>query len=740
MKKISSDCGAGVEPGRRLAASPRGAARPRLAGFVAVCALVAAVVPEGRAADEVSRPAPHGPVPTERQLRWHEMEFYGFLHFTVNTFTDKEWGYGDEKESVFNPTGFDAEQIVATARQGGMRGLILTAKHHDGFCLWPSRYTEHSVKNSPWRQGQGDVVKEIAEVCRRHGLKFGVYLSPWDRNHKSYARPEYLAYYRNQLRELLTQYGDIFTVWFDGANGGDGYYGGARETRRIDNRTYYDWPNTWSLVRELMPQAVMFSDAGPDFRWVGNEAGVAGDPCWATLDMTRPGRYPGGSSQGLNSGERPGTAWLPAECDVSIRPGWFYHASEDSRVKTPAKLLDIYYKSVGRGACLNLNLPPDRRGRIHENDVRSLQEFRRILDATFAVNLAANARLEASNTRGGARRYAPASLLDGDRYSCWAVDDGVTNAELVVELGRPVTFNVIDLRECLPLGQRVEAFALDQWKADGWQEFARGTSIGNRRLLRTGFVTSDRVRLRVTQAAAGPALSEFGLYAEPIMLSQPKITRDKQGWVTLASESPGPHLHYTLDGSEPGPQSLLYDRPFPLSKGGLVRARAFSPRAGGDGEQAAGDEAAETFGVSKARWKVVSASYQSPGGGEAARAIDDRPETLWNTHGPQGERKPPQEITVDLGETLEVAAFHYLPRRDGLARGLVDKFALYLSEDGRVWGNAAAGGEFANIKANPILQVVRLPKPVAARFFRFVALRVAEGEHVAVAELGLEAK
>ncbi len=365
---------------------------------------------------DLEPPAPYGPVPTERQLRWHELEFYGFLHFTVNTFTDKEWGYGDESEKVFNPTAFDADQIVRTAKQAGMKGLILTTKHHDGFCLWPSQYTEHCVKNSPWKDGHGDVVKEISDACRKRGLKFGVYLSPWDRNHKQYGRADYIVYYRNQLRELLTHYGDIFTVWFDGANGGDGFYGGARETRRIDNRTYYDWPNTWKIVRELMPRAVMFSDAGPDFRWVGNEAGLAGDPCWATLDLTRPGRYPGGSSEGLNSGERPGTAWLPAECDVSIRPGWFYHASEDSRVKTPAKLLDIYYKSVGRGACLNLNIPPDRRGLIPENDRKSLEEFRRILDATFGTNLAAGAKLTASNIRaGGAKPFAPANLLDGDR-------------------------------------------------------------------------------------------------------------------------------------------------------------------------------------------------------------------------------------------------------------------------------------------------------------------------------------
>jgi len=475
---------------------------------VALSAGEAAAPPRG-----VSPPAPFGPLPTERQLRWHAMEFYGFLHFTVNTFTDKEWGYGDEEEKVFNPTALDASQIVSVAKAAGMTGLILTAKHHDGFCLWPSAYTQHSVKNSPWRDGHGDVVKEISQACHRQGLKFGVYLSPWDRNSKVYGRPEYVEYYRNQLRELLKNYGDIFVVWFDGANGGDGFYGGSREVRHIDNRTYYDWKNTWELVRQLMPGAVMFSDAGPDVRWVGNERGVAGDPCWATVNGA--GRYAGGTSEGLNSGERPGTDWIPAECDVSIRPGWFYHPSEDSKVKSPERLLEIYYESVGRGACLNLNIPPDRRGQINENDIRSLKAFRQHLDATFAKDLALGAKVSASNTRGGSKQFAAEHVLRSRPGAYWATDDEVTTPELVLELGKPVTFNVVSLREYLPLGQRIEAVGLDQWKDGQWAEFAQATSIGNHRLIRTEPVTTERVRLRITKAAVCPALAEFGLFVEP---------------------------------------------------------------------------------------------------------------------------------------------------------------------------------------------------------------------------------
>jgi len=441
------------------------------------------------------------------------MEFIGFLHFTVNTFTDREWGNGDEAESLFNPTDFDADQIVRTARDAGMKALILTAKHHDGFCLWPSKFTEHSVKNSPWKNGKGDVVKEISAACRKYRIGFGVYLSPWDRNHKDYGRSEYVTYFRNQLRELLTQYGPICEVWFDGANGGSGYYGGARETRTIDRRTYYDWPTTWQLVRDLQPGACMFSDAGPDVRWVGNERGLAGETCWATINSADflPGEA---DAKRLNHGDRPGTDWLPAECDVSIRPGWFYHSKEDDKVKTPEKLIEIYFASVGRGANLLLNLPPDRRGQIHEDDVQSLREFRRRLNDTFANDLTRRAKVTACDTRGGDGRFSPANANDGKSNTYWSTGDFIPKPELVLTFAKPVTFNIVRLREYLPLGQRIEEFAVDCWKDGNWVEFAAGTSIGQCRLLRVDVLTTDKIRFRVVKSPVSPALSELGLFVE----------------------------------------------------------------------------------------------------------------------------------------------------------------------------------------------------------------------------------
>ena len=467
----------------------------------------------------VRPPEPYGALPSPRQLAWHGLEFYGFLHFTLNTFTDREWGNGDEDPSIFNPTAFDADAIITPLKDAGMKGVILTCKHHDGFCLWPTRTTDHCVRKSPWRGGKGDVVREISTAAARQGLKFGVYLSPWDRNSAQYSHPEYVATYREQLRELLTGYGPIFEVWHDGANGGSGYYGGANERRIIDKTTYYDWPTTWQLVRSLQPDAVIFSDVGPDIRWVGNERGSAGETCWDTYDPV--GKSGGPASPGdvqadkSPVGTRNGSHWLPAECDVSIRPGWFWHSKEDDRVKTPAQLMDLYYVSVGRGASLLLNVPPDRRGLLTDYDIASLRGFGERLRSTFGEDLSQGAQAHASNVRGKAGEFRAANLLDGNRASCWATDDGVTSAEVTLDLPREAQFNVCRLREEIRLGQRIDAFALEVWEGGAWSEFGKGTSIGARRIVKAPrMFSARRMRLRVMQASAPIVMSEFALFAD----------------------------------------------------------------------------------------------------------------------------------------------------------------------------------------------------------------------------------
>lgn len=457
-------------------------------------------------------PEPYGAIPSERQLAWHEMEYYMFVHFTVNTFTDKEWGYGDESPEVFNPTELDCRQWARVAKEAGMKGIIITAKHHDGFCLWPSKYTDHSVKNSPWRNGKGDVLKELRKACDEYGLKMGIYLSPWDRNSSVYATPEYIQYYRNQLTELLTNYGDIFEIWFDGANGGDGYYGGAREKRRIDNSTYYDWPNTIEIVRKLQPNAVIFSDAGPDVRWVGNESGLGSMTNWCLLN--RDGMYPGGPFENiLGEGQEDGKYWVPAEVDVSIRPGWFWHQKEDSLVKSPEKLLEIFYTSIGRNSNLLLNVPPDKRGLINERDIESLMGFKQLLEKEFANELARGKKVTASDSRG--RRYSPANVNDGNPDTYWATNDGVTSAELVIDLGEETEVNRILLQEYIRLGQRVQEFSVEAFSGNRWIPLIEGTTIGYKVIRKFPSVMASKIKVNILKSKACPVISNIELYKAP---------------------------------------------------------------------------------------------------------------------------------------------------------------------------------------------------------------------------------
>jgi alpha-L-fucosidase len=462
--------------------------------------------------EETNPPQAVLPVPTERQLAWHELEQYAFIHFTTNTFTGKEWGYGDEQPSIFNPTNFDAEQWVKNIKEAGLKALILTCKHHDGFCLWQSKYTEHSVKNSPFMDGKGDIVKAVSDACRKYGLKFGIYLSPWDRNSAQYATPEYITYYRNQLRELLTNYGEISEVWFDGANGGDGFYGGAIEMRKIDNRTYYDWANTHSIVRKLAPQAVMFSDAGPDVRWCGNESGFVGETNWHLINADT--LYPGKPriDRLLNHGDENGQSWIPAEVDVSIRPGWFYHEREDSMVKTPATLFKIYMESVGRGANLLLNIPPDQCGLLHDNDIQSLKAWKKLIDETFENNLAAKAKATTDNYRGKSKVYAASNVTDGDKETYWVTDDDVLSAFVEIDLGKPQKVNYVIIQEYIKLGQRIKSFDIEVWKDNVWVSATKGTTVGYKRIAEISPVETAKIRIKFTDSKACPVISNIEVY------------------------------------------------------------------------------------------------------------------------------------------------------------------------------------------------------------------------------------
>lgn len=461
---------------------------------------------------KVLPPKPVLPVPSPAQLRWHEMEMNGFVHFTTNTFTDLEWGYGDESPSIFAPTALDAGQWARTLKENGFKTLILTCKHHDGFCLWPSKYTKHSITASPYKNGKGNLVKEVSDACKKHGLQFGVYLSPWDRNRADYGTPSYIAYYRNQLKELFTQYGPVFEMWFDGANGGDGYYGGAREKRKIDGSTYYDWPNTLKMVRSIQPNVLFFSDAGPGVRWVGNESGVAGETNWNTISTDTLYAGKPGIEKLLNTGSPDGNKWIPAEVDVSIRPGWFYHPKEDSLVKTPEKLFDIYLTSVGRGSTLLLNIPPDRRGLFHENDVKALRGFSEILKKEFAKNIALKASATASGFRGSHKMFSPSNITDNNKETYWCTNDEITTGSFEIELPQTSSITYILLQEYIKLGQRVKSFTVEVWNNNTWKEVASATTIGYKRILKITPVETSKIRVKITASKASPIISNMEVY------------------------------------------------------------------------------------------------------------------------------------------------------------------------------------------------------------------------------------
>jgi alpha-L-fucosidase len=496
-------------------------------------------------------PAPYGALPSERQLKILEMEMYCILHFTPSTFQNKEWGFGDADPAIFNPGKFDAGQIVAAIKAGGFKGITVVAKHHDGFCLWPTKTTPYNISKSPFRNGKGDLVKEFLDATVNANLRLGVYCSPWDRNNADYATPKYVTdvYYR-QLEELYGHYGSLYTVFFDGANGGDGYYGGASETRKINAPVYYNFDTIWEMVRSMQPMANIFSDVGPDLRWVGNEQGRAAETSWATLTPVTAGSgkkpAPGFvDDKVLPGGTRNGQFWIPAECDVPMRPGWFFHPEQEDNVKSPAELLEIYYASVGRGGTFDLGISPNTDGLLSDGDVKKLAKFGSLLRQTFAVNLAKGAKLTSSNTRGKSVKFSSALLLDNDRYSYWATDDNITTPEVVFEMKTPVKFNVIRIRENIKLGQRIEAVAVDAWLQNEWIEIGSATSIGANRLIRLPeYVLTKKVRLRITKSPVSVALSDFGLFAEPeeLMRTVPATAKTRMSKSDWKADGAGPAI------------------------------------------------------------------------------------------------------------------------------------------------------------------------------------------------------
>jgi alpha-L-fucosidase len=691
-------------------------------------------------------------LPRANQTHWMRMEETFFLHFGPNTFNHVEWGTGREDPSVYNPTQFDADQWMRAIKNAGGKMIVLVCKHHDGFALWPSRYTGHSVAASPWRGGKGDEVREVATAARKFGIELGVYLSPADLyqlrtnptnpggyygdgsqrvpstiptdpasfksdpgkgrtpprgfNSYTYTVDDYNRYFMNQLYELLTEYGPIREVWFDGAN----------PDRRVPE--YYDYAAWYDLIRKLQPHAVI-ACKGPDVRWVGNEDGVGRTTEWSVIPLPQPPdtfRWDDMTASDLGSRTKlvPGSYlwWYPAETNTTILNGWFW--APRKHVRSAAQLIDVYYQSVGRNSNMLLNLSPDNRGLVPDDQLASLGLMARVIRETFARNLATGGKLIADNSNSA---HQPSAALDGKLDTWWEAAPGHTTATLTLKLPAPVTFDVVSLQEAVDhRSQRIESFDIDVWDGSKWNQVDGQTTVGHKRLLRWDKpVTTHLVRIRITGSRLEPTLAEIGLFKQAELVQAPVVSaRDGNAAVTIDSPN-GLPVVYTLDGTMPTLHSAVYRSPISLPRGGSLRAACI----GRDGTL--GMPAARDFeGLAPIGWKVIAVDSEDPKY-PASNAIDDNPATFWQTH-MDANPGSTHQITVDMGSVHRIAGFGYLSRRDRSRSGVVVNYRFETSLDGQNWTTDVASGDFGNMWNNPETQDVTFA-PVNARFFRFTALQ-----------------
>ncbi len=690
-------------------------------------------------------------LPRPNQMEWMRLERTFFIHFGPNTFRGVEWGSGREDPAIFNPSELDADQWMRAVKDAGGREVILVCKHHDGLSLWPTRYSSHSVAASPWREGKGNLVREVANAARKYGIELGVYLSPADlyqlRTNPnnangyygdgskkirstiptdptsfksdpslerkvaaglksfSYEVDDYNRYFLNQLYELLTEYGPIREVWFDGANPDPSVQ------EMYDYRAWYD------MIRKLQPHAVI-SVKGPDVRWVGNESGIGRPTEWSVIPLpAKPDefRWPDMQAQDLGSRSKLAAGsylwWYPAQVNVPILHGWFW--SPRKPVRTAAELIDLYYSSVGRNGNWLLNLSPDTRGLIPDNQLAHVHMMARVIKETFANNLAAGAKLAADTS---AKAHGASLAQDGNLDTWWEAAPGKTTAGVTLELPKTVTFDVVSLQEDVDhRGQRIESFSIDVWKDSKWDTVDEQSTVGYKRLLRLSApVTANRVRIRITSSRLEPTLAEVGLFKQAKLINAPIISsRDANGKVTISGAN-GLPVVYTLGDSMPTPQSTIYRSPIALPRGGNVNAAFLAP----DGRT--GMMASKYFaGLAPVGWKVVSTDSHSDED-SASNAIDGDSTTIWQT----GLNAPlPHELTVDMGKTNRIGGFVYLPRRDGSRAGVVESYRFETSVDGAKWTTNVESGRFGNMRNNAELQEVTFA-PVDARYFRFTTLQV----------------
>jgi len=701
--------------------------------------------------------------PHPRQLDWQKNEFIAFIHFGVNTFTGREWGTGFEDPKIFKPKKMDTDQWCQVMKAAGMKMVILTAKHHDGFCLWQTRYTQHSVASSPWRGGKGDVVKDLAASCQKYDLKLGIYLSPADLyqienreglygNGSSYSeriiprpvpgRPfkdkrsfkykvdDYNEYFMNQLFELLTEYGPVHEVWFDGAHpkrkGGQTY-------------TYNQW---YELIRELAPQAVIFGK-GPDVRWCGNEAGRTRPAEWSVVPIGgTPNNWdwPDMTEKDIGSLGKIETAleknnflhWYPAETNTSIRHGWFWR-DEVQRVKSTEEILDIWYRSVGGNTVFLLNIPPNSDGLFSPRDVEVLEEVGQILENTFSKNLASGAKVIASKTRSV--EFGAENILDGNPAICWMPPDWEMKADVEILLPKPQKINRLVLQEQIgDYSQRIAKFAIDVFINEKWQQITKGTTIGYKHISRINTITTDKLRIRILDSRVCPTISNFELYYEPVRINRPEIKRDKQGNVILKCNPVGPIIRYMLDGKEPDANSPVFEKPIPLPIGGTIKAAAFHPESGDQSTTVTA-----SFDICPAKWKVIDVSSEQADNNESgSKAIDGDAGTNWITQWRPDAPKHPHHISIDLDEKLKLTGFTYTPRKDANYNGTIKKYAFYISINGKDWGKPVKQGEFGNILNNPVKQFIQFEKAVETQYIKLIALsEIRDNPWASAGEIGV---